>query len=90
MARSTSSRRSWANGIPFDDPRYSFAVEEIRSGAKIEKAWKNGSEMLLHPAVVATISQGESRQQVVLELGQPYHQKTTVGTLVVLYRRVPQ
>lgn len=75
---------------PFGDKRYSFAVDEVRSRATIQKTWKNGSEMLLHPAVVATIRQGESQQQVVLELGQPYHQKSTVGTLVLLYRRVPQ
>jgi hypothetical protein len=74
----------------FDDKRYSFAVDEMRPGAKIKMTWKNGSEMLLHPAVVATISQGQTAQQVVLEQGQPYHQKTTVGTLVVLYRKVPQ
>ena len=74
---------------PFNDKRYSFAVEEMRSRAKIETTWKNGSEMLLHPAVVATIAQGGSAQPVVLELGQPCHQKTSVGTLVVLYRRVP-
>lgn len=75
---------------PFDDKRYSFAVDEVRPGAKIKMTWKNGSDMLLHPAVVATISQGQSAQQVVLEQGQPYHQKTNVGTLVVLYRKVPQ
>jgi len=74
----------------FEDKRYSFAVDEVRPGARIKMTWKNGSDMLLQPAVVATISQGESAQQVVLELGQPCHQKTAVGTLVVLYRRVPQ
>ena len=73
----------------FDDKRYSFGVEEIRPRAKIEMAWKNGSEMLLHPAVVATILHGDTAQQVVLELGQPCHHKTTLGTLVVLYRHVP-
>ena len=75
---------------PFDDKGYSFAVDEVRPGARIKVAWRNGSDMLLHPAVVATISQGEFAQQVVLELGQPCHQKMTAGTLVVLYRRVPQ
>ncbi len=74
---------------PFDDKRYSFAVEEVRGRAKIETTWKNGSEMLLHPALVATIVQGSSAQPVVLELGQPCHQKTSVGTLVVLYRHTP-
>jgi hypothetical protein len=73
----------------FDDKRYSFGVEEIRPRARIETAWKNGSEMLLHPAVVATILHGDTAEQVVLELGQPCHHKTALGTLVVLYRHVP-
>jgi hypothetical protein len=73
----------------FDDKRYSFGVEEIRSKARIETTWKSGSEMLLHPAVVATILRGDTAQQVVLELGQPCHHKTALGTLVVLYRHVP-
>lgn len=73
----------------FDDKRYSFGVEEIRPRARIETAWKNGSEMLLHPAVVATILRGDTAEQVVLELGQPCHHKTALGTLVVLYRHVP-
>jgi len=73
----------------FDDKRYSFAVEEVRPGARLETAWQNGSEMLLHPAIVATITQGNADEQVVLELGQPFHHRTTVGTLVVLYRHVP-
>ncbi|MCU0914043.1 MAG: hypothetical protein MUC88_05715 [Planctomycetes bacterium] len=74
----------------FDDQRYSFAVDEVRPGARIETTWKNGSDLLVRPALVATIRQGASAQQVVLELGQPCHQKTNVGTLVALYRRVPQ
>ncbi len=73
----------------FNDKRYSFAVEEVRPGARLETAWRNGSEMLLHPVIVATITQGNAEQQVVLELGQPFHHKTTMGTLVVLYRHVP-
>lgn len=74
---------------PFDDERYSFGVEEVRFGARIETTWKNASEVLLRPAVLATISESQSSQQVVLELGQPCHQKTASGTLVVLYRRAP-
>ncbi len=73
----------------FDDRRYSFGVEEVRAKARIETAWKNGSETLLHPAVIATILRGDTPQQVVLGLGQPCHQKTTLGTLVMLYRHVP-
>jgi hypothetical protein len=45
--------------------------------------------MLLHPAVVAGITQADMTREVVLEQGKPYHHKTKFGTLVVLYRRVP-
>jgi hypothetical protein len=75
---------------PFGDPRYSFGVDEVRQGARIVTTWKQGSEVLLQPAVEATIIQSTVAQQVLLELGKPYHHKTPSGTLVVLYRRVPE
>ncbi len=75
---------------PFDDKAYSFGVEQTRFGARLESTWRNSKEMLLRPAIVASIVQGGASQQVVLELGQPCHQKTTLGTLVALYRHVPQ
>ncbi len=75
--------------FPFKDSRYSFAVEEVRFGTSIEKRWKNNSNVLLHPAIVATISETDTTQQVVLEQNKPYHHQTASGTLVVLYRRIP-
>jgi hypothetical protein len=75
--------------LRFEDERYSFAVEEVRFGAAIETRWTNGSDVLLHPAVVATISLGDATEEVVLEQNRPCHQQTGSGTLVVLYRRVP-
>ncbi len=74
---------------PFGDDGYSFAVEDVKSAARIDITWKNNSEVLLHPALVADIVHGDRTQEVVLELGKPYHHKTPLGTLVVLYRRVP-
>jgi hypothetical protein len=74
---------------PFSDERYSFAVEELRGGAAIVEAWKNGSEVLLRPAIVADIVQGTEAREVVLELNKPCHHTTALGTLVVLYRRIP-
>ena len=74
---------------PFADERYSFAVEEVRRHATINTQWKNGSEMLLRPAVVATVVESGSTREVVLEPGKPYHHQARAGTLVVLYRRVP-
>lgn len=75
---------------PFGDERYSFAVEELRGGAAIVNAWKNGSEVLLRPAVVAGIVQGAETREVVLELNKPCHHSTALGTLVVLYRRISE
>lgn len=74
---------------PFEDKRYSFGVDEVRLGARVVSTWKEGSAVLLNPAVVATIIQSTSAQQILLELGKPYHHKMPSGTLVVLYRRVP-
>jgi len=73
----------------FKDERYSFAVEEVRFRARVETRWMNGSDMLLHPALVVTIGQADASRQVVLEQDKPCHHKTASGTLVVLYRRVP-
>jgi hypothetical protein len=73
----------------FEDSRYSFGVEQVRPEARLVTTWKEGSEVLLNPAVVATLIQSTSAQQVLLELGKPYHHQTPSGTLVVLYRRVP-
>jgi len=76
---------------PFKDERYSFAVEQVQFGATIETRWTNNSEMLLRPAIVAAISEkGDASKDVVLELNKPHHQKTKYGTLVLLYRRIPQ
>jgi hypothetical protein len=75
--------------IPFGDERYSFAVEEVRFSAAVKTQWTNNSDMLLHPAVVATIVQGDAAAEAVLELNKPFHHRTKSGTLVVLYRRVP-
>jgi hypothetical protein len=73
----------------FEDPRYSFGVDEVRHRARIVTTWAEGSEVLLRPAIEATIIQSTVAQQVLLELGKPYHHKLPSGTLVVLYRRVP-
>ena len=74
---------------PFSDERYTFAVEELCGAATVADAWKNSSDVLLHPAVVAEIAQGAQTREVVLELNKPCHHQTAQGMLVVLYRRVP-
>lgn len=74
---------------PFSDQSYSVAVEAVQYGAVIENRWGNASEMLLHPAIVASVVQGDLTAEVILELGKPNHHATKSGTLVMFYRRVP-
>jgi len=45
--------------------------------------------VLFEPGGRGDIVQSNSAEQVLLELGKPYHSQTPSGTLVVLYRRVP-
>jgi hypothetical protein len=71
------------------DAGYSFKIEEIVDGAIAKTDWKNRSETLLRPAVVATIEQNGASRQAVLEMNKPFHHKTEFGTLVLLYRRNP-
>ena len=75
---------------PFADERYSFSIEKIVDGAVIKTEWKNGSESLLHPAIIAVVEQNGTGYQTVLELNKPFHHRTKFGTLVLLYRRRPE
>jgi len=72
---------------PFADADYSFGIETLIDEAIIRTDWKNNSQRLLRPAVVATIKQEGAGQQTVLELNKPFHYKTRFGTLVLLYKR---
>jgi hypothetical protein len=74
---------------PFADTEYSFRIEKIVDGATIKTDWKNNSESLLHPAIIATIEKNGTGRQAVLELNKPFHHKTESGTLVLFYRRRP-
>lgn len=72
---------------PFADKEYSFTIEQIIDKAIIKTEWKNNSDRLLHPAIIATIERNGSERQTVLELNRPFHHRTKFGTLVLLYRR---
>ena len=74
---------------PLSDKEYSFHIEKIIEGAIVKKKWKNKSERLLRPAIVAMIEQDGVHQEVVLPLSKPVHQRTKSGVLVLLYRRQP-
>jgi hypothetical protein len=75
------------NFYPFADADYSFGIETLTDEAIIRTDWKNNSERLLRPAIVATIEQEGAHQQTVLELNRPFHHKTKFGMLVLLYKR---
>jgi hypothetical protein len=72
---------------PFANEAYSFIVNSIATSAVIKTDWKNNSEKLLRPALLATIESGGAEQQAVLELNQPFHYNADSGTLILLYRR---
>ncbi|MHC4543231.1 MAG: hypothetical protein ACYTDW_01715 [Planctomycetota bacterium] len=71
----------------FANKQYSFIIEKVFGHAVIKTDWKNNSENLLHPAVVAVVEYDETVQKAVLEFNKPYHHKSKHGTMVLLYRR---
>jgi hypothetical protein len=72
------------------DENYSFTINQIVHGAQLETEWKNGSEKLSHPGIIARIDSGEGDEQIVLKMDSPLHEKTESGTLVLLFRRAPE
>lgn len=73
----------------FMNEAYSFSIEKIMDNAILKTDWKNGSESLRHPAIIAKVEYDDTVLQTVLEFNKPYHQKTKYGTMVLIYRRRP-
>jgi hypothetical protein len=73
----------------FTNKNYSFSIDKIMTGARLRKYWKNNSEKVLHPAIIATIDDKDSKQETVLEFNQPFHYRTKSATMVLLFRRQP-
>ncbi len=71
----------------FANKQYSFNIEKVFDRAVINIDWKNNSNNLLNPAVIAAVEYGDIVQQAVLEFNKPYHHKSKYGTMVLLYRR---
>ncbi len=71
----------------FANKQYSFNIEKVYDCAVIKTDWKNNSENLLHPAVIAEVEYDGTVQQAVLEFDKPYHHKSKYGTMVLLYGR---
>ena len=72
----------------FTNSDYGVVVNQVRCGAHIKTVWHNRSDRLIRPALVATLRSPLIEQEVVLEFNKPYHYKTDIGTLVLVYRRM--
>ncbi len=72
---------------PFADKAYSFALDKLTHNAVIKSNWKNNTEDLLNPAIVASLKNTGADQEVVLQLNKPAHLKTRLGTMVLIYTR---
>jgi hypothetical protein len=59
-------RASLSKSYPLVDASYSFKIENVIDGAVVKTDWKNKSESLLHPAIVATAEQDGAGRQIVL------------------------
>ncbi|MHC4693698.1 MAG: hypothetical protein ACYS67_13230 [Planctomycetota bacterium] len=71
----------------FANKNYSFNIEKVFDRAVIKTEWKNNSDILMHPAVIAEVEYDDTVKQAVLEFDKPYHHKSKYGTIVLLYRR---
>jgi hypothetical protein len=72
---------------PFAQEMYTFSIEDFAISANIKKSWKNGSEKLRAPAIIARIDENKTSKLKVLELNKPNHHRSASGTMVLLYRR---
>jgi hypothetical protein len=87
--RTIVQKANMGEPYPFLGDGYSFRIERIFHSAIIKSDWKNESERLLNPAVVAAVEHNGMSQQLVLELNQTRHYNTKHGTIALLYRRCP-
>ena len=72
---------------PFTQKMYTFSIEDFAISANIKKTWKKGSEELRAPAIIASIEENKTSNQLILELNKPNHHRSASGTMVLLYRR---
>lgn len=68
--------------IPFTG-NYYFQVKEVFEQSVIVESWKNGQDVLLKPALIATVQEGETNQEIVLPLNKP--QRIQSGSSGVLF-----
>ncbi|MHC4475463.1 MAG: hypothetical protein ACYTEL_07450 [Planctomycetota bacterium] len=89
-AKTHAERAVFGKTCPFAKEGYFFTIDKAMDHAVIETNWKNGSQKLIHPAVVVTIEDADSKTQALLELNKPFHYKTKSETVVLYYRQQPK
>ena len=84
----TLKKAALGESLALADKKYSFSIESLDDDSVVETTWKNKSENLLNPALIATLEGDTANEQIVIEFDKPYHLKTKSGTLALLYRHV--
>ena len=75
---------------PLTNSEYSFQIEKIYHSAVLERKWKNNSEELVNPAVIAAIEYSGVSRQAVLEINKPFHHSVDSNMMVLLYKSKAQ
>jgi hypothetical protein len=70
----------------FRDEAYFFVLDKIVAGGILKKVWKNQSETLENPALIASVEYDGTVSEEVFEIDQPSHNKTPYGVMVALFR----
>lgn len=72
------------------DGDFAFTIDQTYESAALMKKWINGSEKLKNPALIVQYTLGGVQEEVVLELGKPFHKKTEQGTMILMYRKIAE
>lgn len=72
---------------PFIKKAYSFSIEDFAISANIKNTWRNGSEELISPAIIASVEENKTSTRLILEFNKPNHHRSASGTMVLLFRR---
>ncbi|MCF7957044.1 MAG: hypothetical protein K9M57_01210 [Phycisphaerae bacterium] len=72
------------------DGDFVFTIDQTYESAALMKKWTNGSEKMNNPALIVQYTIGGAQEEVVLELGKPFHKKTDQGTMILMYRKVAE
>ena len=70
----------------FRNEAYSFVLNSVVAVGTLKKTWKNQSDTLENPALIASVEYDGTALEEVFEIDQPSHNKTPYGVMVALFR----